>query len=286
MRNFLAALLLLFTTEICCEQNEIEARKKSVTSKVNLLGRLVQNSPMANRIMQSDNEGAKDLLNEASAEWQVATQELELMNITQAEESVKRGLILMTQASSSVADKVRITNAQKARYQQLRERIFSFTAAFQRIALEKKQKDISWLLDNKKIDALLGQAEQLAMQGSYHEANQHLSFAADSVEIALAQARHKETLLHDLTFESPAEEYEYEKQRNHSYMLLADLIRTKKKIEPNSLQRFHSILKENEILREQADELAGSGDIEAAIKMLEQGTLKLARTLRASGVVF
>ena len=286
MRNFLAALLLLFATEICCEQNDIEARKKSVTSKINLLGRLVQNSPTASRIMKSDNEGAIDLLNEASEEWQVATQELELMNIKQAEESVKRGLILMTQASSFVADKVRIANAQKARYQKLQERILSFTEAFQRIALEKKQKDISWLLDNKKIDALLDQAEQLARQGSYHEANQHLSFAADSVEIALAQARHKETLLHDLTFESPAEEYEYEKQRNHSYMLLADLIKTKKKIEPNSLQHFHGILKENEILREQADELAGNGDIEAAIKMLEQGTLKLARTLRASGVVF
>jgi len=229
---------------------------------------------------------AKELLNQATTAWQVATEELETMNIEQAEQHVKRGLILMTQASSSVADTVGLKNAQKARYQQLRARISSFTKAFQRIASEKQAQDIHWMLDMKKIDALLGQAEQLAKQGSYHEANQHLSHAADSVEIALTQARHKETLLHDLTFNSPAEEYEYEKQRNHSYMLLADLIKTKKKIEPHSLERFQNALEENEALRDQADVLASNGDIEAAIKMLEQGTRKLARTLRASGVVF
>ncbi len=278
--------MVLFTAEIACDENEIEARKKSVNNKINLLGRLVQDSPAAKRIRQSDNEGAKDLLKEASTEWQVASRELEAMNIEQAEERARRGLVLMTQASGYVADKTRIKSAQKSRYTQLRARIASFVDAFQRIAKEKQAQDISWLLDMNKIDALLIEAKKLADQEKYREANQHLSHAADNVEIALAQARHKETLLHDLTFETPRAQYDYEKQRNHSYMLLADLIKTKKKIDPHSLQHFHAVLQENELMRNRADALVNKGEIDAAIKLLEQGTRNLARTLRASGVVF
>ena len=278
--------MVLFTAEIACDENEIEARKKSVNNKINLLGRLVQDSPAAKRIRQSDNEGAKDLLKEASTEWQVASRELEAMNIEQAEERARRGLILMTQASGYVADKTRIKSAQKSRYTQLRARIASFVDAFQRIAKEKQAQDISWLLDMNKIDALLIEAKKLADQEKYREANQHLSHAADNVEIALAQARHKETLLHDLTFETPRAQYDYEKQRNHSYMLLADLIKTKKEIDPHSLERFHAALQENELMRDRADAMVDKGEIDAAIKLLEQGTRNLARTLRASGVVF
>ena len=208
------------------------------------------------------------------------------MNIEQAEERARRGLILMTQASGYVADKTRIKSAQKSRYTQLRARIASFVDAFQRIAKEKQAQDISWLLDMNKIDALLIEAKKLADQEKYREANQHLSHAADNVEIALAQARHKETLLHDLTFETPRAQYDYEKQRNHSYMLLADLIKTKKKIDPHSLERFHAALQENELMRVRADAMVDKGEIDAAIKLLEQGTRNLARTLRASGVVF
>ena len=294
IRTIIAAILFLFTTELFCDEKtnasssemDIETRKRSVTNKVNLLGRLVQDSPASVRIVKSENQGAKDLLQQATAAWHAATEELESMSIEKAEESVKHGLILMTQASSSVADKERLENAQRTRYQQLRERIQSFTDAFQRIEKEKQSRDISLLLDLKGIDTLLNQAEELADRDSYMEANQLLSRAADNVEIALAQARHKETLLHDLTFNSREEEYNYEKQRNHSYVLLADLIRKKKTHEAYSLTRFQNALEENEILRKQAEKLASKGEIETAIITLEQGTQNLARTLRASGVAF
>ena len=294
IRTILAVLFVLVTTEVFSDEGklgaemngDIEARKKSVANKIKLLGRLIQQSPTAQRIRQSDNEGAKDLLVKASTEWQLAAEDLEFMNIEDAEKRVKQGLILMTHASSFVADTKRLANIQEDRYQKLKERITSFSTAFQRIALEKQSEEISALLDLDEIEKYLNQADILAQKSDYQHANQILSNAADKVEIALAQARHKETLLHDLTFDSPAQEYHYEKQRNHSYMLLADVIKTKKKIEPSSLDQFRSVIEENEKLRKQADMLASDGKTEEAIKLLEQGTNKMARTLRASGVVF
>lgn len=290
----LAVLLVLITTEVFCDENkletqtneDIEARKKSVTNKVKLLGRLVHESPAAQRIRNSDNEGAKDLLAKASTEWQLAAEDLEYMNIEDAEKRAKQGLRLMTHATSFVKDTRRTTDVQKDRYRKLRERIVSFSAAFERIASEKQSQQISELLDLNQIEKYLSQADKLAQQEDYQKANRMLVDAADQVEIALAQARHKETLLHDLTFESPAQEYNYEKQRNHSYMLLADIIKTKKRIEPHSLDQFRIVIEENEKLREKAEKLAGDGKMDEAIKLLEQGTSNMARALRASGVAF
>jgi hypothetical protein len=293
-RMAIASILLTSVTFFHFEESEAEnsvndnanlERSNAVSRKIDLLGRLVQNSAAAARIENSNNDDAKALLKQARLEWENAIIKLEVMNIDQAEISAKEGLIIMTRASSAVADTARLKNEQLARYKQLRERIASFTDAFQRIASEK-QETISYLLDMENIEKNMNQAEKLAEENNYTEANKLLAEAADSVELALARARHKETLLHELKFNSLEEEFAYEKQRNHSYMLLADLIKKKKKVDKKRLQEFQSRLEENEKMRKKADEMVRNGDIEGAIKVLETGTQNLARTLRASGVVF
>lgn len=290
----IASVLLTSVTFLLYEESEAEytvnnnanlARSNAVSRKVDLLGRLVQNSSAAARIENSDNDDAKALLKQARSAWENAVIKLEVMNIDQAEISAKEGLIIMTRASRAVADTARLKNERLARYKQLRERIDSFTDAFQRIASEK-QESISYLLDMENIEKTMNQADKLAKENNYTEANKLLAGAADSVELALAKARHKETLLHELKFNSLEEEFAYEKQRNHSYMLLADLIKKKKKVEEKRLQEFQSSLDENEKMRRKADDMARNGNIEGAISVLENGTQNLARTLRASGVVF
>jgi len=294
LRVVVTLLLITNVTFLYCEISEADnsvndnaklAHSNSVSRKIDLLGRLVQNSSAAARIENSDNDDAKALLKEARSAWENAVIKLEVMNIDQAEISAREGLIIMTRASSAVADTARLKNERLARYKQLRERITSFTEAFQRIASEK-QETISYLLDMENIEKTISQAEKLAKEDNYTEANKLLAGAADSVEIALARARHKETLLHELKFNSLEEEFAYEKQRNHSYMLLADLIKKKKKVDEKRLHEFQSSLDENEKMRKKADEMVRNGDIEGAIKVLENGTQNLARTLRASGVVF
>lgn len=290
----IASVLLTGVTFLLYEESEAEnsvnnnanlARSNAVSRKIDLLGRLVQNSSAATRIENSDNDDAKALLKQARSAWENAVIKLEVMNIDQAEISAKEGLIIMTRASSAVADTTRLKNERLVRYKQLRERIDSFTDAFQRIASEK-QESISYLLDMENIEKTMNQADKLAKENNYTEANKLLAGAADSVEFALAKARHKETLLHELKFNSLEEEFAYEKQRNHSYMLLADLIKKNKKVEEKRLQEFQSSLDENEKMRRKADDMVRNGNIEGAIRALENGTQNLARTLRASGVVF
>ena len=290
----MASILLTSVTLLHYEESGAEdsvndnanvMRSNSVSRKIDLLGKLVQNSSAADRIENSNNDDAKALLKQARSAWENAVIKFEVMNLDQAEISAREGLIIMTRASSAVADTARLKNEQLARYKQLRERITSFTNAFQRIASEK-QKTISYLLDMENIEKSMNQADKLAQGNNYTEANKLLAETADSVEIALVRARHKETLLHELKFNSLEEEYAYEKQRNHSYMLLADLIKKKKKVDEKRLQEFQISLDENERMRTEADKMAQNGDVEGAIKVLETGTQNLARTLRASGVVF
>ena len=110
--------------------------------------------------------------------------------------------------------------------------------------------------------------------------------AADLVDNALSDARHKDVLLHELTFESLEEEYAYEVNRNESYVKLIDLLQNKTEPSQASASYVQKLVEENARLREQADEHAKAGDLEQSIMVLEKGTDKLSRALRVSGASF
>ena len=99
-------------------------------------------------------------------------------------------------------------------------------------------------------------------------------------------ARDQETLLHELNFSTPEEEYDYEQQRNMSYRMLVKILESKKADNPEGLEKIRTAVERNTIIREEAESLLKRGEVRAAIIRLEEGTESLARVLRMSGLVF
>jgi hypothetical protein len=257
---------------------------KRLTSKLQLLEKLLQGSSLAKRIERSGNSQAEALLATARKSLVQSEEELYAGQYEAAEAAANQGLNAVTTASRMVVDRRYEEAGDRERYQQLRKRVLSFTEAFQRVVIEKQGQDIDGLLDQKKVGELLLDAEGLVQKGNYAMANQRMTEAADAVEHALSRARDKETLLHELKFDTPVDEYNYEKQRNKSYELLVDILEKERK--GKGLEDVRAAIELNRRRRAEADELVDGGDVVAAIRTLEEGTENLARALRRSGLAF
>lgn len=273
-------------TTLSAANGPVEKNYRAINSKLKLLGTLVNESTAATRITVSSNEQAHELLATAREAWQNATAARDAGDLNASEQQVKQGLETMSAASRMVEDVGRVQREQQQRYQQLRKRVLSFSEAFQRAVTEKPGQSVSDFLDRAEVSGLLKEAESLAHQADYVAANQRLVKAADAVELALSLARDKETLVHELKFDSPEDEYAYEIQRNKGYRQLIDLLKRKRADSDTKLLYVQKMVVENERLCEDADALFKQGDTQAALRELEKGTDKLEMALRASGMAF
>lgn len=273
-------------TTLPAAKGQVEKNHRALNSKLKLLGKMVNESTTATRITASGNEQAHELLANAREAWQAATAARDAGDINASEQRVKQGLETISAASRMVEDVGRVQQAQVQRYQQLRKRVLSFSEAFQRAVAEKPGQSVSGFLDLAEVSGLIQEAEALAHKADYVAANQRLAKAADAVELALSQARDKETLVHELKFDSPEDEYAYEIQRNKGYQQLIDLLKHKRADSDTKLLYVQKMVVENERLCEDAESLFEQGDTQAALRQLEKGTDKLEMALRASGMAF
>lgn len=261
-------------------------KEQAVRMKVELLGKLVNESAAAKRVAGSSDAEARELLENAADAWRRSAAALESGQLRVAGRDAERGLADLADASRRVKDAQREQRLARERYDSLRKRVLSFSEAFSRVLEEKPGEPANRWLDQSKVSRLLDEAEALAREDDHESANLRLEQAANAVETALSEARHQETLLHKLTFETLEDEYNYELQRNDSYALLVDLLGRKSQQAGNRLQNLQRMLGENQTLREDAQDLYERGEVDAAILALEEATQRLARTLRASGVAF
>ena len=139
------------------------------------------------------------------------------------------------------------------------------------------------MLDREKLKGTIEQAETLYQEGQYALANHQLKQAADMVESALTDARHKDVLLHALSFDNIEDEYMYEKKRNESYVMLIRLLQEKQTVPDASRHYVNKIVDANKDIVAEAEMLATKGDKKTAITVLEKGTGKLSGALRMSG---
>ena len=285
-RNYFVLMIVMLLYSGFVVASDDRERSASVYNKVSLLDWLVNDSPTAKRIEDSNDDVSRQQLQRAREMWEQAVEHSERNEYDLAEVHISEGLKLMTRVSRKVKDEERIRQARIDLYLQVKEHVGMFITAFDRIAVEKDKEDIKSLLDRDKLDAVLSSAESMYTDGDLITANELMKQAADMVDNALSDARHNEVLLHELKFESPEEEYSYEVSRNDSYVILIDLSQKKSTISQAEITYVQNLINENAQLRAQAEELANKGDIEKGIAVLEKGTDKLSRALRISGASF
>jgi hypothetical protein len=282
----LALLLGLSSSAVCAEATRQNVQVRTLSNKLALLERLVSKSSTVARAQGEGDDVTLEILAQARQSLAQAREDFARQAYAGAEKSLNQGFKLLAEVSRSLGAPKATAQAEKRKYAGLHERVVTFTDALQRIYKEKGIDSVSEQADLQILRHGIEEAETLARSRDYGDANRTLSGMAEMVEIALTRARHQETLLHVLTFESPEEEYAYEKGRNKSYEMLMSLLRKKQEVDPAKLRLFSDIVAQNDVVRARAEEFAAAGDVQGAIDHLERGTERLAKALRALGLSF
>lgn len=290
-RYYISMLLSasLLCTLLCTSyaiSNERNDKQSAVYNKIKFFSWLVNDSPTVDRIMKSSDSSAVEQLSQARLLLEQAQSSYDDDELSLADEKISSGLKKMTTVSRKIKDDDRVENARKQLFHELKQHIEMFSNAFERVVIEKNDTMVDAMLDRNKIKTIVQRADVLYQEGQLALANHELKQAADIVDVALRDARHKDVLLHELNFDSIEDEYVYEIKRNESYLMLINILQDKKYESEASRQFVNKILSSNEQDVKEAEAKAAKGDKKSAIRILEKSTDKLSRALRMSGATF
>lgn len=133
------------------------------------------------------------------------------------------------------------------------------------------------------VEFLVAKARKLAKKNRLSDAIRLLEEAHQIVISAVTETRHNQTVIYALNFEKPADEYEYEKQRHSSYLMLLRLRRQARTPSRRMNERVDKLVLRSQKLGAHAAEQATANKHMAAIKSLEQATHQLIAALRVLG---
>ena len=280
----LLSMTLLFSSSVIADEKD--DRALAVFNKLKFFSWLVNDSPTMMRIVKSADSEAIKQLEKSRQLLQQAQAQYDEGEFLLAEENITTGIKEMSSVARKIKDVDRVEHARKKLFHELKQHVQTFAEAFERVAKEKNDRLIDAMLDQKKLKKTMHDADALYSEGQLSLANQLMKQAADMVEIAISDARHKDVLLHELSFDSLEDEYSYEKKRNESYVLLVRLLQENQTASDASRQYVNKIVAANKGVVAEAELHAADGDNETAIRILEKGTDKLSQALRLSGAAF
>ena len=121
-------------------------------------------------------------------------------------------------------------------------------------------------------------------QGKGDEARSMLDAAYESVKASLEQLRGGDTLVRELNFETPEDEYLYELDRNDTHRMLVEVLLAEKMQASPMRKTADAFISKAGELRQEAEEAAGKKKFEDAIRLLEESTTEFIRAIRSAGV--
>jgi hypothetical protein len=156
-------------------------------------------------------------------------------------------------------------------------------SAHERIMDEKNSAEVhEALLEEIAADRLA--AEALLKDGKTAEAKTHIDRAYVATKLSVERARTGETLLRELSFDTPKDEYEYELDRNDTHRMLLSVLLDDKMKNERIRNRVDEFVAASEKLRVQALAFAGNKEFKLAIQTMEASTKELVKAIRSAGV--
>jgi hypothetical protein len=252
----------------------------ALTQRLQSLGTLIENSSAARQIESSGVAAARERRDnarlmqlEAGAALRAGDQAAAQRLLDQAAREMMAGARL-ARPDQVAGDKAR--RDYEARLESAR----ALLAAQQRITAEKSAGPEARQA-TADIEARLLQAEKLAGQGDHERARPLLDGAYLQARVSIESMRRGDTLVRSLRFESPAEEYAYEIDRNDTHRMLIQVVQGDR---PDAAPRMRDFVERAAILRREAEARAAAGDHKTAIGQLEASTRELVRAIRAGGL--
>lgn len=164
-----------------------------------------------------------------------------------------------------------------------RRSIEALVDAYVRVATEKGTAQKGGALQ-ARTRAQLGEADGLLDEGDIEGAMAKLDEAYVQLRSVLGEMRDGETLVHTLSFESPAEEYRYELDRNETHRMLVNVLLAEKLKDAHTRTRVTPHLETAAGHRAVADEAAGRREFQKAIDLLDASTREYLKAIRMAGI--
>ena len=195
---------------------------------------------------------------------------------------------LLDEASRAFIEAVRLARPeqvadakQRTDYQARVESTRALLEAQKRIAAEKNQARAGET--SRQVEGMIAEAERQAQAGRLPDARRTIDQAYLTVKAAIGSMRGGETVVRSLNFETPADEYHYEIDRNDTHRMLVDML-LKEKRGGSTDAMVDQAVKSAAELRVRAEAEAGRKDHKTAIKTLEDSTRELVKAIRAAGI--
>jgi len=266
-------------------ENE-EVSKADVNQKIMFADMLLK-SKNSQSVLNSNISDAIELHKNAEIALQSARDNLAAGNNAKAYKQADIA-IAMLKRSTKLVPSESVLEQLKQQYQELLASIKDFEAShkenYDRIA-KKQGKEAAVDFDKGKVAQLKESAAEYSKNGDYVKANKDLEEAQHLITVALHKMLNNQTIVYDLNFETPQEEYEYELRRFKGYEELVPIAIEQKKPAEGARKLMESFVKKGQDLKDRAVLAAKDGDYPTAIAMLQDATKDVRRGLRMIGVM-
>lgn len=128
------------------------------------------------------------------------------------------------------------------------------------------------------------EAAKLAEGGRYEAAYEAIDQAYRDMLVVVRAIKNGETVVHELKFETPQEEYQYELDRNRSFEMLLQISIVDSPVSEELSRHYARVVTANDGHRREAAALADAGKFGDAILKLELANRELGKMLRLMGI--
>jgi hypothetical protein len=259
------------------------AATSDVSSRLVYVERLLTESSAAKQVDASGKPEALEMKAQAQAHFDAARQLADSGDDEAAEAELREAIRLMTSAARAAHGDAKVSQKQTDDYGSRKESVTALAKAHDRIATEKGMKDMNRALQDK-VAADLAASDELLAQGKGDEARAMLDATYESVKTSIEGLRGGDTLVRELNFETPEDEYHYELDRNDTHRMLVEVLLAEKMQASPMRKTADGFIATAGELRTQAEAAAGKKNFDEAIRLLEDSTKEYIRAIRSAGV--
>ncbi|MBI5910827.1 MAG: hypothetical protein HY848_12855 [Betaproteobacteria bacterium] len=265
----------------------VNASRQLVEQKAAFLKRVLSDSPAIRRIEAGNNAEARKFLASAQENFRNAVLSIKNNDIAGADKHLNQATWLIGKARQLVPDPLARNVEHRVRYAQMLDSVESLRISYQR-HLQRARPQPPEAAAN---DALLVKVAQLVDRAKGHaeseqvvQANKSLAEAERTLMMGLGRVLGSKTIEYVQRFETLAEEYANELERNRSYADLIPIALDGFKPGGEAVREARQFVDANRGLREQAQRHAAAKDYHSALTALRSGTAQLQSALAAAGL--
>lgn len=181
------------------------------------------------------------------------------------------------------ADNALSESAQRKNFDDLREQVATYRASVVDLVRDAEAGQAAQKL-LRQIDQASAEAARLADGGQLGEANKKLAETYKLAVVELSRIRAGQEVVLSLKFETPADEYAYERKRFRSNEIMVDMLIAEGKAEGGRKKLVEGFVGEGRRLMQEAARNAQGGRYKEAVGLMEQANAQTVRALQAMGV--